>query len=601
MRGSSVKSFVNLVREVYARCGSQIAFASDWLFRDAFFSFFSSFKFNFNKPCITCPVLKDRETGAVFTGCPVIGLDAVSLLARSETGEPYRFDEPTAKSPPVDCRLEHIYDRLFFPGKAASVGGKLRVEAEVLCKLILGKPTGKHDTVDFGTLEARFSSLRQLEGFSSAIGLLCDATSAEGGPQVTNLIRSVADIILCMCNPQGELLQISNLEDAKFIAIVLEKDASGTLTSVFLDKHKLSSNIRGSIAELARAGLEARGPSGKVGLNSVVTTLLCEIMKTTRRALRQSKLGPDLPPIPPDERELNDPSVTLLAFNFTQNGARLRLPPRFREARKSKRGGEGGCIKKQWELLNKHKKKMGHTRGVLNIVCIRSQQSLGFLTLRDYEGRSHGPMAIYSYMPNFPRFVICDTGCQSASWCHTHLRRYFRRWRFLVDRFHHFPHKCQRVTQCREFAIMRNKNDSFVEQLHSVQRALGLTMINTGQVRAVFLLQLLHYHMYCDLADRAGVPEENRGWPENTDQIPWAPYPNDDSDSDGADDGDAEHQRADESSDDGGLGEEDHVPDDDDDDGHGNEGDDGADEAGEYQPADDDIQEDDELEDFDDA
>ena len=324
-------------------------------------------------------------------------------------------------------------------------------------------------------------------------------------------------------------------------------------------------------------------------------------MKTTRRALRQSKLGPDLPPIPPDERELNDPSVTLLAFNFTRNGERLRLPPRFREARKSKRGGEGGCIKKQWELLNKHKKKMGHTRGVLNIVCIRSQQSLGFLTLRDYEGRSHGPMAIYSLMPNFPRFVICDTGCQSASWCHTHLRRYFRRWRFLVDRFHHFPHKCQRVTQCREFSIMRNKNDSFVEQLHAVQRALGLTMINTGQFRAVFLLQLLHYHMYCDLADKADVPAENRGWPVITDSIPWAPYPNDDSDSDGANDGDAEQQRADESGHDGGLEEEEyHVPDDDDD-GHCDESGDGADEVGEYQPADDDIHEDDESEDFDDA
>ena len=237
MRGSSAKSFVNLVREVYARSGSQIAFASEWLFRDAFFSFFSSFKFSFYKPCITCPVLKDQETGAVFTGCPVIGLDAVSLLARSETGVPYLFDEPTDKSPPVDCRLEHIYDRLFFPGNATSVGGKLRVEAEVLCRRILGKPPGKPDTVDFGTLEARFSSLPQLEGFSSAIGVLCDAITAEGGPQVTNLVRSIADIILCMCNPQGEVLQISNLEDAKFIAMVLDKDGLGRLTSVFLDKH----------------------------------------------------------------------------------------------------------------------------------------------------------------------------------------------------------------------------------------------------------------------------------------------------------------------------------------------------------------------------
>jgi hypothetical protein len=603
MRGASAKSFVHLVREVYARCGSLIAFSSEWLFRDAFFAFFSSFKANFNRPCITCPVLRDRETGAVFTGCTVLGLDAISLLSRSDPGETYRFDQPTAKSTSVDCRSEHIYDRLFFPGKVASVVGKLRLEAEVLCRRILRKPPppGKLTEVDFGSLAGRFASIPQLEGFSSAIGVVCDAIVGSGlGQPVTNLARSIADIILCMCNPQGEVLQISNLEDAQFIATVLEKDGSGTLTSVFLEKSKISSNIRGSIAELARAGLEA-SPSGVVRLNSVVKTMLCAIMKTTQRALRQSKLGPDLPPIPPGERELNDPSVTLLALNFTQGGARLRLPPRFREMRKDKR--EDGCIKKQWELQNKHKKRMGHTRGVLNVVCIRSQQSLGFLTLRDYEGRSHGPMAIYSYMPNYPRFIICDTGCQSASWCHTHLSRYFRRWRFLVDRFHHFPHKCQRVTQGLEFSIMRGKNDSFVEQLHAVQRALGLTMINTGQVRAVFLLQLLNYHLYCDLAEKAGVPEENRCWPENTDSVPWAPIPNDDSDSDDAADCDAEQQRASDSDDNADFGEEEeHVPDDDTDGRGVEEDDEGADEGGEDLPADNDmIQDDDDLEDFEDA
>ena len=141
-----------------------------------------------------------------------------------------------------------------------------------------------------------------------------------------------------------------------------------------------------------------------------------------------------------------------------------------------------------------------------------------------------------------------------------------------------------------------------MEQLHAVQRALGLTMINTGQVRAVFLLQLLNYHMYCDLAEKAGVPEENRCWPENTDSVPWAPIPNDDSDSDDGADCDAEQQRASDSDDNADFGEEEeHVPDDDTDGRGVEEDDEGADEGGEDLPADNDIQDDDDLEDFEDA
>ena len=52
------------------------------------------------------------------------------------------------------------------------------------------------------------------------------------------------------------------------------------------------------------------------------------------------------------------------------------------------------------------KKTKGLTRGVLNIVCVTSQQSLGFVTLLEFEGRSHGPTALYLYMPSRPRFVI---------------------------------------------------------------------------------------------------------------------------------------------------------------------------------------------------
>ena len=134
--------------------------------------------------------------------------------------------------------------------------------------------------------------------------------------------------------------------------------------------------------------------------------------------------------------------------------------------------------------------------------------------MNDYEGRSHGVLALYCFSPYFPRTVVCDTGCQSASWAFAHLKRFFHRWRFIVDQFHHFPHKCQAITKPSEFSVMRGVNDSFVEQIHAIQRALALTMQSTSRPRAMFLLQLLQYEIFCDHVDRASVPEHKRTWPD---------------------------------------------------------------------------------------
>jgi hypothetical protein len=37
-------------------------------------------------------------------------------------------------------------------------------------------------------------------------------------------------------------------------------------------------------------------------------------------------------------------------------------------------------------------------------------------------------------------------------------------------------------------------------------------MINTGQVRGMFLLQLLNFELYLKLADSAKIPESDRRW-----------------------------------------------------------------------------------------
>jgi len=134
------------------------------------------------------------------------------------------------------------------------------------------------------------------------------------------------------------------------------------------------------------------------------------------------------------------------------------------------------------------------------------------MIMRASEGRSLGDMLFFLFLPRFPRIISSDIGCQGSSWARCRLRFYFQRWRWLVDLFHIGPHKCKLITNPREFSSMRELNDSIVEQLHSAQRALGMTMQSTSSERAMFLVQLINYDIYCKLANDAKF---SRVWPED--------------------------------------------------------------------------------------
>jgi len=516
-RGSSASSFVDLMEGIYSRNGSG-GFVSEPTFRDAFFAYFSMFDIDFNTRCLTCPVVKDPETGVLATTCKVIGYDAVTLMSKRDKS-PYNFNAPSGDGEvDYNCKDERTYNRLFFPGSENSAIGMIRKDMAYLCSLVLAsvKSTDAAEAAaltKLGTLCARIRAEPRIEAFESPAALLVAAIK---GPR-TVLIRCLATVFLCMCNLQGEVLQISNVEEASFLAQALRREKDGTLSALFLAQ-KRGENIRSSIVELLCASVVR--PSGQADdqvlrLRDDMKIFFGAIIKETAGALRKARNDGLLPPIPPEERKPANPSETGLMLNFTRGGQQLRKVPRWEEPHKrSRKASAGICAKKQFELKNRHGKFMNKTRAILNFVCLQSRQSMGFVTLQEHEGRSHGVLAMYLFLPYLARFVVCDTGCQSASWAHTHLKYFFRRWKFVVDRFHHFPHKCALVTKAEEFPIMQGKNDSLVEQLHRYQRSLGLTMLNMSQDRATFLLQLLNYHMFCELADRAGIPKEQRAWPD---------------------------------------------------------------------------------------
>jgi len=74
-----------------------------------------------------------------------------------------------------------------------------------------------------------------------------------------------------------------------------------------------------------------RSPDGGLGqgpdeirLGALVRGVLCEVVKTAKRALSEAKQRADFGVVAPGERKANDPSSTLLDLHFTASGRRLR-------------------------------------------------------------------------------------------------------------------------------------------------------------------------------------------------------------------------------------------------------------------------------------
>jgi hypothetical protein len=112
------------------------------------------------------------------------------------------------------------------------------------------------------------------------------------------------------------------------------------LTVVFLDEQLHFHNIRATIVEVVRAGLQRNlaagaaaggglGSGGQIVLNGIVKSLLCAMISTSKRAIRVAKEAADLGVIAAEKRTAPNPSATLLGFHFTNTGEQLRCAPLF--------------------------------------------------------------------------------------------------------------------------------------------------------------------------------------------------------------------------------------------------------------------------------
>ncbi len=523
IKGTGASSYVQFIELLYNRNNAG-SFVSEPTFRDALFGFFSTLKIDFNVPCISCDVFKDSESGVLFSGCKVIQIDAVSLRCKvSKDAENQRpFDDPVVGSSTVDCLGGHLYDRMFFKGPGKSEIGVLRRMAAKLSNFVLEEKLFPDvaSTTDFKApfmpLVPRFTEIDEIKLFAPALGLLVESIGKPIGP----LERNLATMFLRMCDEHaGDILQITNDAEIRFLVDVLKRSSQGKLSTVYLHLRR-ASGVRASVVELVRSSL-VRSPCSEadeglaqgLSIRSEIFEFLNGMLSVAKDEFEKAGLNRLESAIPSESRTINDPSKTGIAVNFTKGGQQLRRAPIFINQPNEKGRDKKGKCRKPQHLTTRHQKFLSKTKGLYNAGCVASTQPLAQMLMRTFEGRSMGVMLFFLFLPRYPRMVSSDIGCQASSWARARLRFFFRRWRWTVDQFHISPHKCRLVTDSREFSFMRGKNDSFVEQLHSAQRSLGMTMQSSSSVRAMFLVQLINYDIYCELADRAKIPIEKRCWP----------------------------------------------------------------------------------------
>ena len=358
-RGMGAASFVQLIQLVYDRNGAG-NFVSEPSFRAAIFGYFSSLKIDFNVPCMACPILKCGETGVLFSACKRVQIDAISLRCLDQKGGAVSplFDDPVDASTLIDCKNEHIYDRLFFPGsRTKSTIGKLRLKLQALCKLVLDEPMASSFSCvaeKYSTLADEFHTLPSVNYVSPVIRIIVDSLS--NPPDL--LMRNLATMLLRMCDDHaGEILQIINEPEIRFIEDVLQRAKNGTLSSLYL-RLRLVSDIRASLVELVRSALVRVQPGNRDTIVPHVEHLLIGMHRMAKDEFLRAggdRASIEASLIPLASRIKNDPSKTGISINFTKGGAQLRYPPRFKNepSDKGKKSGIDKCSKPQ-HLYTRH-------------------------------------------------------------------------------------------------------------------------------------------------------------------------------------------------------------------------------------------------------
>lgn len=553
-KGPGMESFVRTTELDYAFADSPadengIRFMCVDTFRHVFDSYFCRTDFDANRPCPTCPVLRDPQTGEFHSDCKNLTADGQRIrLRKKELGR--APNAPRTGAPVVDCRqYSQACERLAWPpGGPSTTNGKARIVLAKVCGFLLDT----HHAAPDSQLIASVQELQEIwkgadfTGYWPAISLVLGAFEKrvrQENATLSDFEHALTSTMACVAHSQTEATQFIPVDTHAFLKEVLQKSSTSGFTSK--DKHKWAANIgiRRSLIHLAWVGKENRGggqgdPSARVSSFQLghVTEELFRTLDSRVQGIqdRASQSMHQRVLFKHDHRPSYDPSCGE-AYFFSSSGQPLASWPNFENV-KGEKNCES-CDHPDWYRTGRN----SMSEGIMTLACLGSYTIRGFHFMLGHEAKADAAGGIYSYAKNPPDTVILDTPCQHAPYVNSRIG-FFYLTQFVCDRFHGIQHTCKRIFSANEFPRFDATNTSFIEQYHSFQKILKSMVAGATREHATFYVCLLidhHYNSQCDDLKSfgpQGVPEERRRWPAHSAVDPRAssyPSPSDVSASDG--------------------------------------------------------------------
>jgi len=151
--------------------------------------------------------------------------------------------------------------------------------------------------------------------------------------------------------------------------------------------------------------------------------------------------------------------------------------------------------------------------GIMSIACLDSYTIKGFHFMLGHESKADALAALFCYLPEPPESVTLDTPCQHAPYSNSRID-FFYGTQFMADRWHRLKHICRAIYNPDDFGTFDQRNLSFIEQWHSIQKTLKKMVAGATMEHAAFYACLLIDNHYNERCDELGVPQDRRRWPE---------------------------------------------------------------------------------------
>jgi hypothetical protein len=275
--GPGMEAYVKLVEDTYAVAGapadvhSGIRFMGVDTFRKVFDGYYCRTDFDANRPCPTCKLLQDPETGEWFTECKNLASDGQRVRIRKKVLRTAPT-EPRVGAAVVNCsEYSQACERLAWPpGGPSTANGAARVIMAEVCEVLLKSDGSSHTPA----LYSKLSRLRATcatpvySGYTGAVNVLLSVYERQVNGDMTSLSEYEKALALTMASvshSQTEANQFLPEETREFVEEVVMKSEGGGFDYSDRDRWYSGLGIRKSLVHLVWTGREKREAAAEGG------------------------------------------------------------------------------------------------------------------------------------------------------------------------------------------------------------------------------------------------------------------------------------------------------------------------------------------------